>query len=124
MAEIHDQWLSKLGVPMGAFRQASKAQEAGVEVADTAVGGAIDATADAAESVVTAAPVPQGVKDAASTYVGFEKGVAEGIWSGVKDLTGMAQQATDVLDGVALTKGVNTLVNAAIDPNARQDLVK
>jgi hypothetical protein len=48
---------------------------------------------------------PTGFKDAAKTYVGFEKGVAEGVWAGAKDMVSAAQSENDMLTGVALAKG-------------------
>lgn len=125
MAEDHDSWLSALGVDVDKFRQANKAQSAATEsIVDGAVGSVIDSAASAAQNLVNDAPVSQGLKDAATTGINFEKGVYEGAYQAGKGLVGAVQTAGDVVSGAALIKGAGEVAAAVVSDDARKDLLK
>ena len=120
MAEQHDTWMQGLGVGIDfdAMRKAAG------DAASAAVGSVIDKGVALAQDAISAAPLPDAIKSGASTYVDFEKGVAEGVVTGVKDLADMAQSATDMITGVTLAKTTAKLGQAAVDANARKALVQ
>jgi hypothetical protein len=72
---------------------------------------------------VDAAPVPQALRDAASTGINFEKGVYEGAYQGVKELAGAARSAGEMASGAALLKGAGAVAAAAVSADARTDLL-
>lgn len=124
MAEAQDSWLSTLGVDIDKLRQKSKAQSAATDAsADALANTAINDVTGGMRIAVNAAPVPQGVKDAAATGINFEKGVFEGAYVGVKGLAGAVQTAGDVVSGVALAKGAAEVGEAIVSNDARKDLI-
>jgi hypothetical protein len=98
-----------LGNVEAAVGNAGKALEAGASfgsVADGVVQSVADAGANVAHAAIGAAPLPDALKGAANTYVDFEKGVAEGVYSGAKGMVTGAIAATNMVDGVDLAQGV------------------
>jgi hypothetical protein len=82
-------------------------------VVDLMVQSVVDAGANVAHDLVDATPLPDALKDAAGTYVNFEKGVAEGVYGGLKGMAQGAMAAANLVDGADLAKGVTGLALSA-----------
>lgn len=123
--EEHDSWLSKLGVEVDKWRQTSKKQSVDNEaLVDHAAASVIDYAASGAQTLVNDAPVPDAVKDAASTAIRFDKGVLEGAYQGAKGLVAGAEAAGELASGVTLLKGAATVAEATVSADARNDIVE
>jgi trimeric autotransporter adhesin len=106
------------------MHQADAASASLESMVDSGVNSLIGTGADLAKKAISAAPIPQDLKNVGTTYVNFEKGVAEGVYTGVKDLASTAKSAVDMIDGTTLAKGAMKLADAAVNEDARKDLEK
>src|SRR3954468_16709412 len=58
------------------------------------------------------------------TNAEFQQGMAEGMWEGTKGIISTVQTATDLASGAMLARGAVKLTAAAIDEDARNQLMK
>jgi hypothetical protein len=108
-----------------AASKAGKALESGASlgtVTDQFAQSAFDAGADVAHDMVNAAPLPDALKDAASTYVDFEKGVGEGVFGGVKGMVTGAVASMKMVTGADLVEGAAGLALSAAGDKMLSDV--